>query len=117
MNRKRLGAFNIHYQNAAVERIDTIMVLLVLLSRRKEKGGKWQGTYADFNRGFPWGGLSRKEGEAYLDETLGELAGKGCLSFDKSRCLPQADPNSAYYSHTKNEPAHKRSTSRSTSRQ
>ena len=32
----------------------------------------------------PWGGLSRKEGEAYLDETLGELAGKGCLSFDKS---------------------------------
>jgi len=84
MNREKLGAFNIHYQNAGVERIDTIMVLLVLLSRRKEKGGKWGGTYADFNRDFPWGGLSRKEGEAYLDETLGELAGKGCLSFDKS---------------------------------
>ncbi len=53
MNREKLGAFNIHYQNAGVERIDTIMVLLVLLSRRKEKGGKWQGTYADFNRASP----------------------------------------------------------------
>jgi hypothetical protein len=56
-----------------------------LLSSRKETDGKWgPGTYADFNRDFPWGGLGRKEGEAYLDETLGELAGKGCLSFDKS---------------------------------
>lgn len=85
MNREQLGAFNLHYQNTGVERIDTIMVLLVLLSSCKETGGKWgPGTYADFDRDFPWGGLGRKEGEDYLDETLGELAGKGCLSFDKS---------------------------------
>ncbi len=56
-----------------------------LLSSRKETDGKWgPGTYADFNRDFPWGGLGRKEGEAYLDETLGELAGKGCLSRDEA---------------------------------
>lgn len=85
MKREQLETFNRHYQNAGVDRIDTIMVLIVFLSSCKETGGRWgPGTYADFDRDFPWGGLDRKEGEAYLAQTLDELAGKGCLSFEKN---------------------------------